>query len=53
MPMVKTFRTIEQSDNWSIIFFQSVLFSSLLNSIKWPVINFYKNICFIIFALLK
>ncbi len=25
MPMVKIFRTIEQSDNWSIIFFQSVL----------------------------
>ncbi len=25
MPVVKTLRTIEWSDNWSVIFFQSVL----------------------------
>ncbi len=29
MPVVKIFRTIERSDNWSVIFFQSVLFYEL------------------------
>jgi len=46
MPVVKTFRTIERSENWSVIFFQPVLLTIITKDGIIHLSGMYRQIRF-------